>query len=75
MWRQRGETVVALEVADELSLFILASELVSAGAVVARFFEPDMGNELTSIACFVDEKSARLLKTLTCALRESVSPP
>jgi hypothetical protein len=31
-----------------------------------------MGNELTSIATFVDNKSVRVLKNLPCALSESV---
>ena len=63
-WYAAGNTVVALEIDDEVALWRLAKDLESVTSHIVKFFEPDFNDELTSIGCFVDREGASILKKL-----------
>jgi hypothetical protein len=64
VWQESGGILISLGSAGEYHLSRLALDLESLGSLVTRFFEEDFGNELTSIACFIDPRSVKPLRRL-----------
>ena len=51
-----NETLVFIYVKDEEKLFRLKNKLEYKGIKFHSFYEPDIGNQLTSIACYSEEQ-------------------
>lgn len=52
----KNSTIVILNVRDENELFFIGEKLKMLGINYSTFNEPDIGNELTSIASYCDNK-------------------
>ena len=64
-----------LSVKDERELFQLRDKLTQKGINFSSFLEPDMNNQLTSIAVEPGKESARWLSSLPLALKEYTNTP
>ena len=62
----QNETLVYLEVDNEHALKNLAYKLDNKNIKYTKFHEPDIDNELTSIASYNDGKIFRNLKLFSC---------
>ena len=57
-------TIVALGIDDIFKLEFLKNKLKSQNIIFSEFYEPDINNELTAIACVSDGKMFKHLKLL-----------
>jgi len=64
-WRDGSNNLVILSAEDEARLTALADHLTSKGVAVARFHEPDLGDQMTAIS--VGPAGRRLLSSLPLA--------
>lgn len=69
-WYEESTYLVLLSVPTEAELGVLAGRLIAADLVVSLWREPDMGNELTSVAVAPSLAAQRLLSSLPLTLRE-----
>ena len=63
-WFTESNYVVVLVIKDESALFKLKERAEKKGAIMSCFFEPDLGNEMTSIALAPNDISRRLTSSL-----------
>lgn len=73
-WETSSTSLVVLAVSDETRLVEMIEQLGERGVAVSTFVEPDLGNELVSAACLLDEQGCRLLAGLPLALRAPDDP-
>ncbi len=64
---------MVLAARDEPHLLEVALDARHAGAVLVEFTEPDLDGQLTSVALFLDECSAHVVRRLPLALRQRES--
>ena len=65
-WHASSNTVVVLAVRDELALSWLGQDAETAGLLIVKVHEPDLGGALTAIA--VEPAGWRLLRSVPKAL-------
>jgi hypothetical protein len=70
-WYTESTYLILLAVPDEYALGNLTGKLLDADQIVTLWREPDMGNELTSIAVAPSEAAQRILANLPLLLRET----
>jgi hypothetical protein len=66
-WDSAGGYIIVLSVAGLDELCELEWELIESGSVVTRFCEPDLGDELTSLAALATKAGGRRLRSLPLA--------
>jgi peptidyl-tRNA hydrolase len=66
-WKQDSNYIACLAAKDEEHLRSIASKLQSKGHSVSLFHEPDIDNQLTSIAVAPSEQARRMLSYLPLA--------
>lgn len=66
-WQKQSNNLVVLEVADEQALKMWAFVLKFVSLPVSSFHEPDLDDQLTSVASFVPEDLCRILRELPLA--------
>lgn len=64
-WYARSNTLVLLETRDLSSLSALAEQAEKEGVAVSRFFEPDLGGDLASLA--IGPEGRKLVRNLPLA--------
>lgn len=69
-WKKLSNSVVCLECEDEEALFKAASVLDRNGIKHSIFYEPDFGNEATSISFFGDESVRKKFRDLSLCLKD-----
>lgn len=57
-----NQTIVFVDIKDEIKLQNLAEKLGYMGIAFSKFYEPDIDNQLTAIACYSDGKVFSNLK-------------
>jgi peptidyl-tRNA hydrolase len=67
-WFEKSNTVALLAISDETKLTALMRKAESIGVRVAAFREPDLGNQLTSIALEPTDYARRLCSGLPLTL-------
>ena len=68
-WIEKSEYVVSLSVSNEEQLQHLYDKLLSNGATVMAFREPDIQNQLTSICYYGTPEMRKLTSNLELALK------
>lgn len=68
-WIENSEYVVSLSVSGEEQLKQLHDKLLSTGANVVAFHEPDIENQLTSICYYGTPEMRKLTSNLSLALK------
>ena len=69
-WYNNSNYIAFLSVSNEEDLCSLAKKAIEAGIAVSKFFEPDLGGQLTSIALEPCDASSRITSSLPRALKE-----
>jgi len=67
-WMTNSQYVVSLSANDEQHLKEIHNKLEWFGANVVKFYEPDMGNQLTSIAYYGTPEMMKITQHLKLAL-------
>jgi hypothetical protein len=62
--------LISLSIEDEQKLQKLLNSLIDHGIPVSYFTEPDLGNQLTSVAFEGTEKASKLTSSLPLSLKE-----
>jgi hypothetical protein len=68
-WHKDSNYLCQLSVENELELEILANKAEKEGLKVIRFYEPDIGNQLTAICLEPSEKVKYLTSSLPLMLK------
>lgn len=71
LWNEVSNYICCLSVDDEDALEQLAAKAEQRGIPTSRFFEPDLGDELTAIALAPFESTRALCKGLPLALKSA----
>lgn len=74
-WCRDSDFLALLSVKDEDALVLLAHCLKVQRVRHSKFYEPDIGNELTAIAIEPSDKAEKLTEKLPLALKECWNPP
>lgn len=69
-WHKNSNYLAFLSVKDESELLFLIEKAQSRGIAISIFREPDIDNQVTSIAIEPSAESKRLCRNLPCALKE-----
>lgn len=72
-WCRDSDFLALLSVRDEDALVLLAHCLKVKGVKHSKFYEPDIGNELTAIAMEPSDEAEKLTEKLPLALKEYCS--
>lgn len=67
LWHEHNNSLIVLSVKSERKLWELSNKLKLLGLKVAEFKEPDIGNELTSIAIVPDDRVKKLCSGIPLA--------
>ena len=70
LWHDKSNTLVCLQTEDENSLEDISELLTELEIDHIKFYEPDIGNELTSIALMSDRKIRKLFSKFPLLLKE-----
>lgn len=70
IWNQTSNSIICLSVKDENSLIILKNKLEERGLKHVCFREPDIDNQMTSLAIEPCEASRKLCSNLPLALKK-----
>lgn len=70
-WRNDDQRILALQTKNSESLEQLFATALAQGLDVIPFYEPDIGNALTSLAFVPHERNKKLLSNLSLAGRKS----
>lgn len=73
-WYEESKTLVLLSVKDEDYLKYFIRQLHEKGVKYSIFLEPDIGNQVTSVAFVADDEAYQLCKKLPLVLREFSKP-
>ena len=69
-WHKNSNYLCQLSVANENELYELAAKAEQRGIKIAKFFEPDVNNELTAICLEPGEATKKLTSKLPLMLKE-----
>ena len=68
-WHRLSNTLVILSVQNEFGLMALEDQLIEANMKFVSFCEPDLADELTSIAIMPDDNIKKLCSNMKLALK------
>jgi len=69
-WYNISKYLVQLSVKTHKDLLELADKLSQKGILFSKFYEPDLGNELTAIALEPSSKARRVVSSVPLMLKE-----
>lgn len=67
LWNEYSKNIVCLQTKNEQSLTKLAQQLANQSIPVTMFNEPDLNNELVTVAAFLSPQAATQVKNLMLA--------